>query len=82
MPPIIYPALLSRVAYEFQRTMILTDHFKNGIEYKNSFTGQEAVVMIILGQCWLVILEIDRGKLYSTITYSLTTKLFPACCYI
>ncbi|KAI8340675.1 hypothetical protein BC941DRAFT_417893 [Chlamydoabsidia padenii] len=46
MPPIIYPALLSRVAYEFQRNMIITDHYKNGIEYKNSFTGQEAVDLL------------------------------------
>ncbi|ORZ25372.1 hypothetical protein BCR42DRAFT_400016 [Absidia repens] len=43
MPPNIYPALLSRVARELQRNMILADHFKNGIEYKNAFTGQEAV---------------------------------------
>ncbi|CAO3596428.1 unnamed protein product [Absidia cylindrospora] len=42
-PSDIYPALLSRVAYEFQQNMTLMDHFKNGIEYKNCFTGQDAV---------------------------------------
>ncbi|KAI8098883.1 uncharacterized protein BX664DRAFT_254586 [Halteromyces radiatus] len=43
LAPSIYPALLSRIAYEFQHNMILADRFKNGIEYKNCFTGQEAV---------------------------------------
>lgn len=39
----IYPALLSEVAIAFRDNIVLEDHYKNGIMYRDSFTGAEAV---------------------------------------
>lgn len=39
-----YPGLLSYVANELRRRIILNDREKDGIEYKNTFTGQDGVV--------------------------------------
>lgn len=39
-----YPGLLSYVANELIRRIILSDREKDGIEYKNTFTGQDGVV--------------------------------------
>ncbi|KAG0187123.1 RHO1 GDP-GTP exchange protein 2 [Apophysomyces sp. BC1034] len=43
-----YPALLSKVASELRQRIALGDRLKNGIEYKNTFDGQEAVDKIAL----------------------------------
>ncbi|KAI8062883.1 hypothetical protein BC940DRAFT_307979 [Gongronella butleri] len=40
---LVYAAMLSRVAIEFQRQITVMDRCKDGIEYKNTFTGKEAV---------------------------------------
>lgn len=45
-PPIIYSALLSRIAIEVRQRITLADHIKDDIEYKNSFDGKEVVVCI------------------------------------
>jgi hypothetical protein len=42
--PIIYSALLSRIAIELKQRVTLSDHTKDDIEYKNTFDGKEVVV--------------------------------------
>ena len=44
--PLVYPALLSRVADAFQERIGLGDRSKNDLAYKNAFTGSEAVDLI------------------------------------
>jgi hypothetical protein len=44
--PIVYPALLSRVALALRERLILGDKYKDGLTYPNSFTGSEAVDLI------------------------------------
>jgi RHO1 GDP-GTP exchange protein 1/2 len=44
--PLVYPALLSRVADAFQERIGLGDRLKNDLSYKNAFTGGEAVDLI------------------------------------
>ena len=42
-----YPALLSDVAYEFRAKVLLNTHTKDMLEYKDSFTGTDAVVIFL-----------------------------------
>jgi RHO1 GDP-GTP exchange protein 1/2 len=44
--PLVYPALLSRVANTFRERIGVGDRTKNELTYKNAFTGQEAVDLI------------------------------------
>ncbi|ANB12749.1 Rho family guanine nucleotide exchange factor ROM2 [Sugiyamaella lignohabitans] len=44
--PLVYPALLSKVAEVFRQRIVLGDRVKNELTYKNSFTGAEAVDLI------------------------------------
>lgn len=44
--PLVYPALLSRVASAFQERIGVGDRAKNDLAYKNAFTGAEAVDLI------------------------------------
>jgi hypothetical protein len=44
--PLVYPALLSRVASVFQERIGVGDREKNDLSYKNAFTGAEAVDLI------------------------------------
>ena len=44
--PIVYPALLSRVAIALRERLILGDKQKDGLTYPNAFTGSEAVDLI------------------------------------
>lgn len=44
--PLVYPALLSKVAEVFREKIGLGDRIKNELTYKNSFTGSEAVDLI------------------------------------
>ena len=41
--PIVYPALISRVAQAFKDRIQLTDHIKDGLTYHHAFDGREAV---------------------------------------
>lgn len=42
----IYPALLSEVGLAFKDNIQLGDHYKNGIMYRDSFTGSDAIDII------------------------------------
>ncbi|KAI9780556.1 MAG: RHO1 GDP-GTP exchange protein 2 [Geoglossum umbratile] len=44
--PLVYPALLSRVADTFRERIGVGERSKNELSYKNAFTGQEAVDLI------------------------------------
>lgn len=44
--PAVYPALLSCVAEAFRQRVILGDKLKDGLTYKDAFTGSEAVDVI------------------------------------
>ncbi|CAG8521225.1 70_t:CDS:10 [Ambispora leptoticha] len=44
--PVVYPALLSRVAEAFQKNIVLSTNKKDDLEYKGSFDGREAVDII------------------------------------
>ncbi len=44
--PLVYPALLSRVADVFRERIAAGDRSKNGLSYKFAFTGAEAVDLI------------------------------------
>lgn len=44
--PLVYPALLSRVADCFREKTTIGDRTKNGLTYKNAFSGAEAVDVI------------------------------------
>ncbi|KAG0690227.1 hypothetical protein C6P40_003537 [Pichia californica] len=72
----IYPAMVSEVASAFLHEIKLTCHFKYGIEYRNSFSGAEAIdvicrvtkirdrnLAIILGR------SLDSQKLFHDVSY-------------
>lgn len=42
--PIVYSALLSRIAIALRQRIVLADHIKDDIEYKNTFEGKQVVV--------------------------------------
>ncbi|GFN17907.1 RHO1 GDP-GTP exchange protein 2 [Aspergillus tubingensis] len=44
--PLVYPALLSRVADVFRERITLAERQKNGLSYQNAFSGAEAVDLI------------------------------------
>lgn len=44
--PQVYPAMLSRVATRFKKSMVLGEHKKDGLLYRDAFTGQQAVDVI------------------------------------
>ncbi|KAF3917047.1 hypothetical protein ABW21_db0208163 [Orbilia brochopaga] len=44
--PLVYPALLSKVADVFRERLSIGDRMKNELTYKSAFTGAEAVDMI------------------------------------
>ncbi|KAJ6110241.1 hypothetical protein N7486_002476 [Penicillium sp. IBT 16267x] len=44
--PVVYPALLSRVADVFREKVSLGERHKNGLSYQNAFSGTDAVDLI------------------------------------
>lgn len=75
-PPLVYPALLSRVAECFQQKIITGDRTKNELTYKNAFSGFEAVdvlsyiirttdrnLALLLGRA------LDAQKFFHDVTY-------------
>lgn len=75
-PPLVYPALLSRVADCFRRKIITGDRTKNELTYKNAFSGSEAVdvlsyiirttdrnLALLLGRA------LDAQKFFHDVTY-------------
>ncbi|KAH9479544.1 Rho1 guanine nucleotide exchange factor 1 [Psilocybe cubensis] len=74
--PIVYPALLSRVAQAFRDRIPITDRVKDGLTYKDSFDGREAVdkiayiikttdrnLALLLGRA------LDAQKFFHDVTY-------------
>lgn len=74
--PIVYPALLSRVAEAFRDRIHLADRLKDGLTYKNAFDGREAVdkiayivkttdrnLALLLGRA------LDAQKFFHDVTY-------------
>ncbi|TQN70379.1 Rho1 guanine nucleotide exchange factor 1 [Colletotrichum shisoi] len=75
-PPLVYPALLSRVADCFRQKIITGDRTKNELTYKNAFSGAEAVdvlsyiirttdrnLALLLGRA------LDAQKFFHDVTY-------------
>lgn len=74
--PIVYPALLSRVAEAFRNRVQLSDQVKDGLTYKDIFDGREAVdkiayiikttdrnLALLLGRA------LDAQKFFHAVTY-------------
>ncbi|CAG8548773.1 2177_t:CDS:10 [Gigaspora margarita] len=74
--PIVYPALLSRVADAFRSRIILSNRMKDNLEYKDCFDGREAVdkiayiikttdrnLALLLGRA------LDSQKFFHDVTY-------------
>ena len=74
--PIVYPALLSRVAEALRARIVLTDIVKDGLTYKNAFDGRQAVdkiayiikttdrnLALLLGRA------LDAQKYFHAVTY-------------
>ncbi|KAH7914608.1 CNH domain-containing protein [Hygrophoropsis aurantiaca] len=74
--PIVYPALLSRVAEAFRERINLADRLKDGLTYKDAFDGREAVdkisyiikttdrnLALLLGRA------LDAQKFFHDVTY-------------
>ncbi|KAI1417282.1 CNH-domain-containing protein [Hypoxylon sp. FL1857] len=75
-PPLVYPALLSKVAECFRQKIITGDRTKNELTYKNAFSGSEAVdvlsyiirttdrnLALLLGRA------LDAQKFFHDVTY-------------
>ena len=75
-PPLVYPALLSRVAEVFRQKIVTGDRTKNELTYKNAFSGAEAVdvlsyiirttdrnLALLLGRA------LDAQKFFHDVTY-------------
>jgi len=75
-PPIVYPALLSRVSECFRQKIIVGERTKNQLTYKNAFSGAEAVdvlsyiirttdrnLALLLGRA------LDAQKFFHDVTY-------------
>jgi hypothetical protein len=75
-PPKVYPAMLSRVAVLFKKIIVLSQHNIGGLEYRDSFTGSEAVdaiafiirttdrnLALLLGRA------LDAQKFFHDVTY-------------
>lgn len=76
LPPLVYPALLSKVAIEFRNKISLRDHIKNELTYSNSFTGSEAVTLVALitgtldrNLALLLGRALDAQKFFHDVTY-------------
>lgn len=74
--PIVYPALLSRVAEAFHERIVLAERVKDGLSYKDAFDGREAVdkiayiikttdrnLALLLGRA------LDAQKFFHDVTY-------------
>lgn len=74
--PLVYPALLSKVAEVFRERIVLGDRIKNELTYKNSFTGAEAVDLITYiiktpdrNLALLLGRSLDAQKFFHDVTY-------------
>lgn len=75
--PVVYPAILSKVAKTFKEHMVLTINMKDGLEYHDTFTGKHAVdvlcniirtndrnLALLLGR------SLDAQKFFHDVTYN------------
>lgn len=74
--PLVYPALLSKVAEVFRERIGLSDKEKDGLVYKSSFTGHEAVELIAYimqttdrNLALLLGRSLDAQKFFHDVTY-------------
>ena len=74
--PLVYPALLSAVATTFRERITLTDQEKDGLVYKSSFSGSEAVDLIAYimqttdrNLALLLGRSLDAQKFFHDVTY-------------
>jgi hypothetical protein len=74
--PLVYPALLSRVADCFRSRINLDELSKDGLDYKNSFTGEDAVTLIAYiikttdrNLALLLGRSLDAQKFFHDVTY-------------
>lgn len=74
--PLVYPALLSRIANIFKEKIPLTDKEKDGLVYKSAFTGAEAVDVICYimqttdrNLALLLGRSLDAQKFFHDVTY-------------
>lgn len=86
--PIVYPALLSRVAEAFRERISIQDRIKDGLTYKDAFDGREAVdkiayiikttdrnLALLLGRA------LDAQKYFHDVTYDHRLRDSPAELY-
>lgn len=74
--PLVYPALLSRVANSLRERIIIGDRIKNELAYKSAFTGTEAVDVIAFiiktsdrSLALLLGRALDAQKFFHDVTY-------------
>lgn len=74
--PLVYPALLARVADVFRERIVLGERQKNGLSYQNAFSGSEAVDLIGLiiktndrNLALLLGRALDAQKFFHDVTY-------------
>ncbi|KAH7559014.1 CNH domain-containing protein [Bipolaris maydis] len=75
--PLVYPALLSRVADTFQDRVVLSEKEKDGLVYKSAFTGADAVDLISFiikttdrNLALLLGRSLDAQKFFHDVTYA------------
>lgn len=75
--PIVYPALLSRVADVFRERIQITDKTKDSLDYKNAFSGADAVDIITMiirtsdrNLALLLGRSLDAQKFFHDVTYA------------
>ena len=86
--PIVYPALLSRVAEAFRARIALAERVKDGLAYKDAFDGRQAVdkiayiikttdrnLALLLGRA------LDAQKFFHAVTYDHRLRDSPADVY-
>ncbi|KAF8268770.1 CNH domain-containing protein [Lactarius quietus] len=86
--PIVYPALLSRVAEALRARIVLSDIVKDGLTYKNAFDGRQAVdkiayiikttdrnLALLLGRA------LDAQKYFHAVTYDHRLRDSPSDVY-
>ncbi|KAK7511818.1 CNH domain-containing protein [Phyllosticta citriasiana] len=86
--PLVYPALLSRVAEVFRDRMIPGEKEKDGLVYKSAFTGAEAVELIAYiirtsdrNLALLLGRSLDAQKFFHEVTYAHRLRDSPAEVY-
>lgn len=86
--PLVYPALLSRVASAFQERIGVGERVKNDLTYKNAFTGAEAVDLIAYiikttdrNLALLLGRALDAQKFFHDVTYDHRLRDAPAEVY-